>query len=81
MPLEDLTAQRDALLAARYRGPRTVEIDGRRGTYDTDVGSVAAISGATQPIELLELMAGCGTRVAPIRSAGPTTNVKCCYFG
>lgn len=31
-----MTAQRDALLAARYRGLRTVEIDGRRVTYATD---------------------------------------------
>jgi hypothetical protein len=31
MTLEELTAQRDALLAARYRGLRTVEI-GRRVT-------------------------------------------------
>ena len=30
MTLEELTAQRDALLGARLRGVRTVEIDGRR---------------------------------------------------
>ncbi len=30
MTLEELTAQRDALLAARFRGVRTVEIEGRR---------------------------------------------------
>ena len=30
MTLEEMTAQRDALLAARFRGLRTVEIDGRR---------------------------------------------------
>jgi hypothetical protein len=29
MTPEELTAMRDALLAARYRGLRTVEIDGR----------------------------------------------------
>ena len=39
MTFEEMTAQRDALLAARYRGVRTVEIDGRRVTYV----SVAAI--------------------------------------
>jgi hypothetical protein len=33
MTLEEMTAQRDGLLAARYRGLRTVEIDGRRVTY------------------------------------------------
>jgi hypothetical protein len=31
MTPEELNAQRDALLAARYRGVRTVEIDGRLG--------------------------------------------------
>jgi hypothetical protein len=35
MTLEELTAQRDALLAARYAG-RTVEIDGRRVTYASE---------------------------------------------
>jgi hypothetical protein len=34
MTLEELTAQRDALLAGRYRGLRTVEIDGRRVTVN-----------------------------------------------
>jgi hypothetical protein len=29
MTLEEMTAQRDALLTARYRGVRTVAIDGR----------------------------------------------------
>jgi hypothetical protein len=44
MTLEELTAQHDALLAARYRGLRTVEIDGRRITYATDAEMAAAIS-------------------------------------
>ena len=44
MTLEELTAQRDALLAARYRGLRTVEIDGRRVTYATDNKLAAAIA-------------------------------------
>jgi hypothetical protein len=43
MTLEELTAQRDALLAARYRGLHTVEIDGRRVTYTTDAEMAAAI--------------------------------------
>ena len=38
-----MTTQRDALLAARYRGVRTVEIDGRRVTYATDNEMAAAI--------------------------------------
>jgi hypothetical protein len=32
MTLEEMTAQRNALLAARYRSLRTVEIEGRRVT-------------------------------------------------
>jgi methyl coenzyme M reductase gamma subunit len=36
MTLEEMTAQRNALLAARFRGVRTVEVDGRRVTYATD---------------------------------------------
>jgi hypothetical protein len=44
MTFEELTAQRDALLAARYRGLRTVEIDGRRITYASDAEMAAAIT-------------------------------------
>jgi hypothetical protein len=44
MTLEEMTAQHDALLAARFRGMRTVEIDGRRVTYATDVEMAAAIT-------------------------------------
>jgi hypothetical protein len=44
MTLEELNAQRDALLAARYRGVRTVEIEGRRVTYASDAEMAAAIT-------------------------------------
>ncbi|MDI3469848.1 MAG: Phage head, head-tail joining protein W [Pseudolabrys sp.] len=44
MTLEEMTAQRDALLAARFRGVRTVEIDGRRVTYGSDAEMAAAIT-------------------------------------
>lgn len=44
MTLEELTAHRDALRAARYRGVRTVEIDSRRVTYATDNEMAAAIT-------------------------------------
>lgn len=44
MTLEELTAQREALLAARYAGIRTVEIDGRRVTYASDAEMAAAIT-------------------------------------
>lgn len=44
MTLEEMIAQREALLAARYRGLRTVEIDGRRVTYATDAEMATAIT-------------------------------------
>jgi hypothetical protein len=44
MTLEEMTAQRDTLLAARFRGVRTVEVDGRRVTYATDTEMAAAIT-------------------------------------
>jgi hypothetical protein len=52
MTLEEMTAQRDALLAARYRGLRTVEIDGRRVTYATDTEMAAAITDLERRIAL-----------------------------
>jgi hypothetical protein len=39
-----LNAWRDALMAARYRGVRTVEIDGRRITYASDGEMAAALA-------------------------------------
>ena len=44
MTLEEMLAQRDALLAARFRGVRTVEIDGRRVTYASDSEMATAIT-------------------------------------
>ncbi|MFN3624477.1 MAG: phage head-tail joining protein [Hyphomicrobium sp.] len=44
MTLEELTAQREALLAARFRGVRTVEIEGRRVTYASDAEMATAIT-------------------------------------
>lgn len=44
MILEDMIARRDALLAARFRGVRTVEVEGRRITYASDAEMAAAIS-------------------------------------
>ena len=45
-------SQRDALLAARYRGVRTVEIDGRRVIYATDNEMAAAITDMERRIAL-----------------------------
>ena len=52
MTLEEMTAQREALLAARFRGVRTVEIDGRRVTYATDAEMAAAIRDLERRIAL-----------------------------
>lgn len=39
-----MMAQRDALLAPRFRGVRTVEYDGRRVTYASDAEMASAIT-------------------------------------
>ena len=44
MTLDDLITRREALLGARFRGVRTVEIEGRRITYATDAEMAAALS-------------------------------------
>ena len=44
MTLEQMTVRRDALLEARWRGVRTVDIDGRRITYATDAEMAAAVA-------------------------------------
>src|SRR5690606_942147 len=57
-----LTAWRDALMAARYRGVRTVEYDGKRVTYASDGEMAAAladlnrqIAGATERISVVRI--------------------------
>ena len=54
MSLEEMAAQRDALLAARYRGVRTVEYDGRRITYATDAEMAAALADLEKRIAQVE---------------------------
>jgi hypothetical protein len=55
MSPENLVTQRDALLAARYRGLRTVEIEGRRVTYTTDAEMAAAITDLERRIATPEI--------------------------
>ena len=43
----DLEAMREALLAARFAGVRTVEYEGRRITYATDAEMAAALADST----------------------------------
>jgi hypothetical protein len=52
MTLGEMTTQRDTLLAARFRGVRTVEVDGRRVTYATDNEMAAAITDLERRISL-----------------------------
>jgi hypothetical protein len=54
MTLEEMTAQRDALLAARFRSVHTVEIDGRRVTYASDSEMAAAITDLERRIAAAE---------------------------
>jgi hypothetical protein len=54
MTLEDMIAQHDLLLAARFRGVRTVEIDGRRITYASDAEMMAAITDVERRIAAVQ---------------------------
>lgn len=62
--LAQLTQWRDALMAARYRGVRTVEYDGKRVTYATDAEMAAALADLDRKIA-----AAGGSRVAVVRIA------------
>lgn len=62
--LAQLTQWRDALMAARYRGVRTVEHDGKRVTYATDAEMAAALADLDRKIA-----AAAGGRVAVVRIA------------
>ncbi|HMQ95501.1 phage head-tail joining protein [Amaricoccus sp.] len=48
--LAQLTAWRDALMAARYQGVRTAEYDGKRVTYATDGEMAAALADLSRQI-------------------------------
>jgi hypothetical protein len=48
--LAQLTAWRDALMAARYQGVRTVEYDGKRVTYATDAELASALGDLNRQI-------------------------------
>ncbi len=59
--LAQLSAWRDALMAARYRGVRTVEYDGKRVTYATDGEMAAALA------DLNRQIAGASGRISVVR--------------
>ena len=54
MTLDDLIARREALLIARFRGVRTVEIEGRRITYATDAEMAAALGDLERRIAIAQ---------------------------
>ena len=59
--LAQLTAWRDALMAARYQGIRTVEYDGKRVTYASDGEMASALA------DLNRQIAGDAGRVSVVR--------------
>lgn len=61
--IAQLTAWRDALMGARYRGIRTVEYDGKRVTYASSAEMAAALAGLDREI------AGATGRVSVVRIA------------
>jgi hypothetical protein len=60
--LEELTAKRDALLAARYRAVCTVEMASRRVTYATNAQMAAAITDLEHRIEAEFAAWSCSSR-------------------
>ena len=54
MTLDQMIAQRDALMAARFRVVRTVEIEGRRITYASDAEMASALADLERRIEQAE---------------------------
>ncbi|SNT73157.1 phage head-tail joining protein [Paracoccus seriniphilus] len=65
--LAQLSAWRDALMAARYRGVRTVEYEGKRITYASDGEMASAladlnrqIAGATERISVVRIQSSKG---------------------
>ena len=67
MTLDEMTARHEALLAARFRGVRTVEIEGRRITYATDAEMAAALGDLERRIA--ETKAGARRRIVRTRAS------------
>ena len=59
--LAQLTEWREALMAARYQGIRTVEYDGKRVTYATDAEMAAALG------DLIRQITSTTARIAVVR--------------
>ena len=67
MTLEEMTARRDALLVARFRGVRTVEVEGRRVTYATDAEMAAAVADLER--RMAQAAAGARRRIVQTRAS------------
>ena len=67
MTLNEMIAQRDALLGSRWRAVRTFEIEGRRITYATDAEMAAAIADLERRIAQVE--AGAQRRVVRVAAS------------
>lgn len=67
MTLDEMTARRDSLLAARFRGVRTVEVEGRRITYATDAEMAAAVADLERRMAQAE--AGARRRIVRTRAS------------
>ena len=67
MTLEEMTARRDSLLAARFRGVRTVEVEGRRITYATDAEMAAAVADLER--RMAQASAGARRRIVHTRAS------------
>lgn len=54
MTLDDMKVRLEALLAARWRGVRSIDVEGRRISYATDAEMASAITDLEKRIAVLE---------------------------
>ncbi len=54
MTLDDMKTRLEALLAARWRGVRSIDVEGRRVSYATDAEMASAITDLEKRIAVLE---------------------------
>mgnify|MGYP001555862945 CR=1 FL=1 len=70
MTLEEMKARRDALRAARWRGVRSVSVDGREVTYKTDAEMANALDDLDRRIASEERGGGRSRRLYARASKG-----------
>lgn len=54
MTIDEMKSRHEALLAARWRGVRSIDVEGRRITYATDAEMASAITDLEKRIAVLE---------------------------